>query len=88
MQPGVVLTQIQPELDGELRIPEKPILKGGYADIYKGTWTRPDGIKVDVAIKTLRTATPASITTDTTKLKGIIDIVRFGTSTFARHGPD
>ncbi|KAG9037376.1 hypothetical protein FS837_001440 [Tulasnella sp. UAMH 9824] len=74
VQPGVILTQIQPELDGELSIPEKPILKGGYADIYKGTWTSPDGIKVDVAIKTLRTATPASITTDTTKLKGIIDI--------------
>lgn len=73
VQPGVILTQIQPELDGQPSIPEKPRLKGGYADIYEGTWTRPDGKKVDVAIKILRTATPASITADTTKLKGRID---------------
>lgn len=75
VQPGVLLTELQPELDGVLTKYEPVLLRGGYADIYKGQWTRPDGETIDVAIKELRVATPSSITADRENLRRRIDVV-------------
>lgn len=63
------LEEILPELLGELVRPSKPLLRGGYADVYKGTWTQPHGEKFDVAIKVLRAITPTSITLNQERLK-------------------
>lgn len=51
--------QLVAELPGDL-VPEKdPALEktrqGGFADVVRGRWTRPDGVTVPVAIKYLRT---------------------------------
>ncbi|KAG8940204.1 hypothetical protein FRC04_005491 [Tulasnella sp. 424] len=70
------LEEILPELLGELVRPSKPLLRGGYADVYKGTWTQPHGEKIDVAIKVLRAITPTSITLNQERLKQKILIIR------------
>ncbi|KAG8909655.1 hypothetical protein FRC00_009707, partial [Tulasnella sp. 408] len=74
VQPGVLLTELQPEIVGEIVKQAKPSRRGGNADVYQGSWTGPDGEKIEVAIKVLRVATPTSMTTDREKLRKKIDI--------------
>ncbi|KAG8928124.1 hypothetical protein FRC01_006420 [Tulasnella sp. 417] len=51
--------QLVTELPGELAPEKDPSLEktrqGGFADVVRGRWTRPDGVTVAVAIKYLRT---------------------------------
>lgn len=76
MQPGLRLSDIAEELGGELTMSsDVPLLAGGYADVYQGIWTDPEGKKVEVAVKTLRASRPSSVTNDTAALKKRIDIV-------------
>ncbi|KIO21944.1 hypothetical protein M407DRAFT_122865 [Tulasnella calospora MUT 4182] len=51
-----------------------PLLAGGYADVYQGIWTSPEGKTIEVAVKTLRASRPSSVTNDTAALKKRIDI--------------
>ncbi|KAG9042851.1 hypothetical protein FS837_010310 [Tulasnella sp. UAMH 9824] len=48
------------ELGGVLEIPDRPEITGGYADVYHGFWTNPQGERVDAAIKILRVLNPRS----------------------------
>ncbi|KAG8909976.1 hypothetical protein FRC01_006617, partial [Tulasnella sp. 417] len=73
VQPGVRITELQPELEGELTRPTRADGNGGYADVYKGTWAKPDGTQVEVAIKVLRNIIPNSMTLDREKLKRKVD---------------
>ncbi|KAG9031635.1 hypothetical protein FS837_002922 [Tulasnella sp. UAMH 9824] len=50
VQPGMRITELQPELDGELTRPPRADGTGGYADVYRGIWTKPDGTQTEVAI--------------------------------------
>lgn len=69
------ITELQPELDGELTRPPRADGTGGYADVYRGIWTRPDGTQTEVAIKVLRNITPNSMTLDREKLRKKVDTV-------------
>ncbi|KAG8902231.1 hypothetical protein FRB99_004717 [Tulasnella sp. 403] len=67
VQPGVVIseTEIAAEIPGKLiRQPGRPIYEGVYSDIARGTWIRPDGVEVEVAIKVLRNVAMANSKTD------------------------
>lgn len=48
------------ELVGNLEIPDRPEITGGYADVYHGFWTNPQGERVEVAIKRLKALNPRS----------------------------
>lgn len=48
------------ELAGDLEIPGRPEITGGYADVYHGFWTNPQGERVEVAIKVLKALNPKS----------------------------
>ncbi|KAG8940441.1 hypothetical protein FRC04_005268 [Tulasnella sp. 424] len=75
VQPGVLLTELQPELDGKLVKSGPALTRGGHADVYKGLWTGPDEKPIQVAIKVLRLAIPTSMTTDRERLRKRIDIL-------------
>ncbi|KAG8923337.1 hypothetical protein FRC01_012881 [Tulasnella sp. 417] len=47
-------SDVTDELAGMLEVPEDAEMSGGYADIYHGTWTSPEGEKVEVAIKVFK----------------------------------
>lgn len=34
-------------------------MRGGYADIYHGVWTNPQGVRLEVAVKELRPLVPS-----------------------------
>lgn len=46
--------EISEELAGFLEVPEHPEISQGYAEIYQGVWTNPQGEKVEVALKELK----------------------------------
>ncbi|KAG8929025.1 Receptor-interacting serine/threonine-protein kinase 2 [Tulasnella sp. 417] len=57
---GAALTEIQPELDGQLtRLPHASG-RGAHSDVYQGLWTGPDGREIKVAVKVLRLPIRAS----------------------------
>ncbi|KAG8984290.1 hypothetical protein FRB90_005426 [Tulasnella sp. 427] len=79
VQPGLRLSDIADELEGDLADPDETtliLLSGGYADVFQSVWTSPTGEKIDVAVKKLRAARPSS----TSDLKKRIDIVGRGAS--------
>ncbi|KAG8931234.1 hypothetical protein FRC01_001634 [Tulasnella sp. 417] len=63
-----MLQDLLVELPGELIKPSQPLLQGGFANVYRGTWIKPNGDSVLVAIKVLRAVIPTSITVDQEKL--------------------
>lgn len=63
------------ELAGTLEVPERPSITAGYADIYRGFWTDPQGVRVQVAIKELRTLIPKDRQTEEEALKTKADTV-------------
>ncbi|KAG8948602.1 hypothetical protein FRC04_009505 [Tulasnella sp. 424] len=50
-----VVTELPGELIHETDPPHEKTVHGGFADVVKGRWTRPDGQTITVAIKYLRT---------------------------------
>ncbi|KAG9037171.1 hypothetical protein FS837_001498, partial [Tulasnella sp. UAMH 9824] len=48
------ILDIVDELQGELEVPDTPRIGGGYADIYHGKWTSPQGDTIEVAIKVFK----------------------------------
>ncbi|KAG9047594.1 hypothetical protein FS837_001910 [Tulasnella sp. UAMH 9824] len=46
------------EAAGVLEVSGGPRMTGGYADIYHGFWTNPQGTRVEVAVKELRALIP------------------------------
>ncbi|KAG8985494.1 hypothetical protein FRB90_004659, partial [Tulasnella sp. 427] len=76
VQPGLRLSDIADELEGDLADPDETtliLLSGGYADVFQSVWTGPTGEKIDVAVKKLRAARPSS-SSDLAALKKRIDI--------------
>ncbi|KAG9033302.1 hypothetical protein FS837_002518, partial [Tulasnella sp. UAMH 9824] len=57
------------ELPGDLQIPDHPEVSAGYADIYHGVWTNPQGDQIEVAIKRLRINIPRGKCDDVEALK-------------------
>lgn len=59
-----------PELSGDLHIPpaHSPII-AGYANVYRGVWTTPEGDKVAVAIKEFKKPTPINRASDVEEVK-------------------
>ncbi|KAG9048230.1 hypothetical protein FS837_000429 [Tulasnella sp. UAMH 9824] len=51
------LSDIAAELHGELEVSEEAEISGGYADIYRRTWTTPQGERIEVAIKEVKKLT-------------------------------
>lgn len=64
VQPGAPSREDTEQLEGSLIVPSQPIMFGGYADIYLGTWTSPEGTQADVAVKILKPIRPASMSCD------------------------
>ncbi|KAG8954936.1 hypothetical protein FRC04_010420 [Tulasnella sp. 424] len=62
------------ELAGDLQVPDLPIISAGYADIYHGVWTRPDGVQVEVAVKELKILIPRNRQSDPKALQRRTDI--------------
>lgn len=60
LQPGrqFGISDIIEELSGELKIRDEAEVSTGYADIYRGTWTSPQGRTTEVAIKVVRQLFP------------------------------
>ncbi|KAG9023716.1 hypothetical protein FS837_005656, partial [Tulasnella sp. UAMH 9824] len=52
------------ELQGHLQVPDLQEVSAGYADIYHGLWTNPQGQQVEVAIKELKALIPRDRHTD------------------------
>ncbi|KAG8955877.1 hypothetical protein FRC04_006324 [Tulasnella sp. 424] len=77
LQPGRRLeySETAEELVGALEVPERPLISAGYADIYCGFWTNPQGERVQVAVKELRTLTPKDRRTEEEALKTKIDTI-------------
>lgn len=71
VQPGRQFTLLEAveELAGVLEVPDRPEMTTGYADIYQGFWTNPQGERVQVAIKELRTLIPKNRQTEQEVLK-------------------
>lgn len=58
------LSDIANELPGYLEVPDRPKLSAGYADIYQGVWTDPQGKRAEVAVKELKDLIPPNMHTD------------------------
>ncbi|KAG9042419.1 hypothetical protein FS837_010895 [Tulasnella sp. UAMH 9824] len=60
VQPGRQLTcfEATEELAGVLELSDRPKMSGGYANIYHGFWTNPQGERVEVAVKELKALIP------------------------------
>ncbi|KAG9026829.1 hypothetical protein FS837_004494 [Tulasnella sp. UAMH 9824] len=56
--------ETDPELPGQLQVPERPRAHGGGADIYQGTWISPRGQQLNVAVKELKDLIPNDRQTD------------------------
>lgn len=52
------------ELEGHLEVLDQLEVSAGYADIYRGFWTDPQGKRVEVAIKELKDLVPKNQHTD------------------------
>lgn len=63
------------ELQGHLQVPDRPEVSAGYADIYHGHWTSPQGQHIEVAVKELKTLIPRDRQTDPEALIKRRDIV-------------
>ncbi|KAG8946587.1 hypothetical protein FRC04_011565 [Tulasnella sp. 424] len=77
VQPGRQLEFFETieELPGTLEVPEHPSMTAGYADIYRGFWSTPQGERVEVAIKELKTPIPKDRKTKQEELKRKADLV-------------
>lgn len=77
LQPGRPFTVFETliELAGILEVPETPEMTAGYADIYHGYWTSPQGERVEVAVKELRALIPRDRHTEEEALKRKADTV-------------
>ncbi|KAG9041017.1 hypothetical protein FS837_012818 [Tulasnella sp. UAMH 9824] len=60
--------ETDPELAGQLEVPERPEAYGGYADIYHGVWISPEDQRVEVAVKALKDLIPNDKQTDPAEL--------------------
>lgn len=71
IQPGreFKISEIAEELQGELEVSDEADVSGGYADVYRGTWTNPQGEKIEVAVKVFRNLIPKNQHTDREALK-------------------
>lgn len=69
------LAEIAEELAGGLAAPDVPEISAGYADIYHGVWTSPQGEKTEVAIKELKALIPKDRRSDREALKKRTDTV-------------
>lgn len=78
------------ELAGHLEVRDGPEITTGYADIYHGVWTSPQGERSEVAIKEFKTLTPRSRQSDLEALRRRTDTVRsferVSPSPWCRHG--
>lgn len=52
------LLETSEELVGFLEVGGRPMMSGGYANIYHGLWTNPHGERVEVAVKELKAIIP------------------------------
>ncbi|KAG8950371.1 hypothetical protein FRC04_007813, partial [Tulasnella sp. 424] len=55
IQPGTFVHNLPDPLEGTLTT-EKLMARGGYSDVYRGIWTRPNAGPISVAIKRVRRA--------------------------------
>ncbi|KAG8924561.1 hypothetical protein FRC01_011347 [Tulasnella sp. 417] len=62
--PLSTLSGIFGELEGTLEVPDRPKLAAGYANIYHGIFLKPQGERVEVAVKEIRGLIPNDIDTD------------------------
>lgn len=69
------LSEATEELPGHLDVPNEPEISAGYADIYHGIWTTPQGERLEVAVKELKTLIPKDRQTDREALKKRTDTV-------------
>lgn len=58
------LSEIAEELAGHLQVPDEPEVTAGYAHIYHGIWTSPQGERIEVAIKEFKALIPKNRQTD------------------------
>ncbi|KAG9046249.1 hypothetical protein FS837_004775, partial [Tulasnella sp. UAMH 9824] len=56
------------ELLGPLKVPDRPEITAGYAEIYHGVWTSPHGEQVEVAVKEFKTLIPRNRQSDMNEL--------------------
>ena len=77
VQPNRQLSSLElaEELPGFLEVPERPEITSGYAHIYRGTWTNPQGERFAVAIKRFKDPLPRDRQTDAGSLREIKDNV-------------
>lgn len=68
------------ELEGFLNVSSRPRISAGYADIYHGIWTSPQGERIEVAVKEFRALIPRDRQSDPGVLRRRTEIV----STFKR----
>lgn len=69
------LSEIAEELAGDLAVPDVPEISAGYADIYHGVWTSPQGDQVEVAVKELKALIPKDRQSDREALRKRTDTV-------------
>ncbi|KAG8907031.1 hypothetical protein FRC00_012193, partial [Tulasnella sp. 408] len=61
------------ELAGFLEVPEHPEISKGYAEIYHGVWTKPQGERVEIALKELKSISRMARGSDQEVLQQKID---------------
>ncbi|KAG8894182.1 hypothetical protein FRC00_009368, partial [Tulasnella sp. 408] len=69
------ISEIAEELQGELEVPDEADVSGGHAEIYCGTWTDPQGEKIQVAVKVFKNLIPKNQHTDRDALKRKVEMI-------------